>query len=201
MCTLRKVEGPHSTSKNTCVCESVLSSWYSSLCRCREFEEGDVTPCSLVLWRIQLIQAWRDFTHSSVQLTLACGIAAIFSVFVIAVLLRTLLGKISTTRRYLNRHFPHVVHFSFHQDQKNVFHNHFPPSHFSSISFINKKIFVRFYHQHFTLQLSCPPTNHQDDMVNQQLAGKKSGRSAHISSKVTGLQWPTTAIHCRRHLI
>ncbi|XP_067302907.1 protein sel-1 homolog 3-like isoform X2 [Pseudorasbora parva] len=66
------------------------------LSRCREFEEGDVTPCSLVLLRIQLIRAWRDFTHSSVQLLLACGLAAIFSIFVIAVLSQTLLEFFST---------------------------------------------------------------------------------------------------------
>ncbi|XP_050953297.1 protein sel-1 homolog 3 isoform X2 [Labeo rohita] len=62
------------------------------LSRCREFEEGDVTPCSLVLWGMELTQAWRDFTHSSVQLPLACGIAFAFTVFVFAVMLRTLLA-------------------------------------------------------------------------------------------------------------
>ncbi|KTF87506.1 hypothetical protein cypCar_00030566 [Cyprinus carpio] len=62
------------------------------LSRCRAFEEGDVTPCSLVLWRMELLRAWRDFTHSSVQLTLACGIFATLTVFVFAVLLRTLLA-------------------------------------------------------------------------------------------------------------
>lgn len=62
------------------------------LSRCRAFEEGDVTPCSLVLWRMELLRAWRDFTHSSVQLTLACGIFATLTVFVFAVLLQTLLA-------------------------------------------------------------------------------------------------------------
>lgn len=62
------------------------------LSRCRAFEEGDVTPCSLVLWRMELMQAWRDFTHSAVQLPLACGILATLAVFVFAVLLRTLLA-------------------------------------------------------------------------------------------------------------
>ncbi|XP_016382996.1 protein sel-1 homolog 3-like [Sinocyclocheilus rhinocerous] len=62
------------------------------LSRCRAFEEGDVTPCSLVLWRMELMRAWRDFTHSSVQLTLACGVFATLAVFVFAVLLRTLLA-------------------------------------------------------------------------------------------------------------
>ncbi|XP_016085638.1 uncharacterized protein [Sinocyclocheilus grahami] len=52
-------------------------------------EEGDVTPCSLVLWRMELMRAWRDFTHSSVQLTLACGVFATLAVSVFAVLLRT----------------------------------------------------------------------------------------------------------------
>ncbi|KAK7131852.1 hypothetical protein R3I93_018421 [Phoxinus phoxinus] len=66
------------------------------LSRCREFEDGDVTPCSLVLGRIQLMRAWRDFTHSSVQLPLACGMAAAFSLFIIAVLLQTLLAFYST---------------------------------------------------------------------------------------------------------
>ncbi|XP_026054960.1 protein sel-1 homolog 3 [Carassius auratus] len=62
------------------------------LSRCTAFEERDVTPCSLVLWRMELLRAWRDFTHSSVQLTLACGIFATLTVFVLAVLLRTLLA-------------------------------------------------------------------------------------------------------------
>ncbi|XP_016317523.1 protein sel-1 homolog 3-like [Sinocyclocheilus anshuiensis] len=62
------------------------------LSRCRVFEEGDVTPCSLVLWRMELMRAWRDFTHSSVQLPLAGGIFASLAVFVFAVLLRTLLA-------------------------------------------------------------------------------------------------------------
>ncbi|XP_067227793.1 protein sel-1 homolog 3-like isoform X1 [Chanodichthys erythropterus] len=89
------ISAAHNGSRSVVV-ENLLS-------RCRQFEEGDMTPCSLVLWRIQLIQAWRDFTHSSVQLPLACGIAAIFSFFVIAVLLRSLLAFLSTNQS-LGRH-------------------------------------------------------------------------------------------------
>ncbi|XP_051961379.1 protein sel-1 homolog 3 isoform X1 [Xyrauchen texanus] len=62
------------------------------LYRCREFEEGEVTPCALVLWRIHLMRAWREFTHSSVQLLLACATLTTLTVFVFAVLLRTLLA-------------------------------------------------------------------------------------------------------------
>ncbi|KAI7799767.1 putative protein sel-1-like protein 3-like [Triplophysa rosa] len=46
------------------------------LSRCRELEEWDdaVTPCSLVLWRVEVMRAWGDFTHSSIQLPLAWGV-------------------------------------------------------------------------------------------------------------------------------
>lgn len=54
------------------------------------------------------MRAWRDFTHSSVQLPLACGIFTTLAVFVFAVLLRTLLGKTSITKA-------------------NFFHDHFHP--------------------------------------------------------------------------
>ncbi|KTF87660.1 hypothetical protein cypCar_00037654 [Cyprinus carpio] len=62
------------------------------LSRCRQFEDGDVTPCSLVLWRMELMRAWRDFTHSSVQRILAGGVFASLTVFVFAVLFRTLMA-------------------------------------------------------------------------------------------------------------
>lgn len=175
-----------------------------------------MTPCSLVLWRIQLIGAWRDFTHSSVQLPLACGMAVIFSLFIIAVLLQTLLGKTSITTviiKEISRHFP-VVNLRF-ISPKNVSHDHFPLSEFSiqCLSSSKNKVqyksvvtdltFVHFYHQHFTLRVTCQLTNHQRDAVNQQSTGKESvhWRPVHTSSEVTSLQRPTTAFPCRRHRI
>ncbi|KAK2885928.1 hypothetical protein Q8A67_016765 [Cirrhinus molitorella] len=74
----------HNVSR-TAVVANLLSS-------CSEFEEGDVTPCSLVLWRMELNRAWRDFIHSSVQLPLAYGIFITLTVFVFAVMLRALLA-------------------------------------------------------------------------------------------------------------
>ncbi|XP_043080791.1 protein sel-1 homolog 3-like isoform X2 [Puntigrus tetrazona] len=75
----------HSVSRSDVVADLIS--------RCWELEEGDVTPCSLVLWRMELRRAWRDFTHSSVHLPLACGIFAALAAFAFAVLLRTLLGR------------------------------------------------------------------------------------------------------------
>ncbi|XP_073795739.1 protein sel-1 homolog 3 isoform X1 [Danio rerio] len=71
--------------------------------RCREFEEGDVTACSLLLWWIQLSGAWTDFTRSSVQMTLICGISATLLIFMFTLLLRTLYACYSAATQSTSR--------------------------------------------------------------------------------------------------
>ncbi|TRY54908.1 hypothetical protein DNTS_021325 [Danionella cerebrum] len=73
------------------------------LIRCRELEEGDLTPCSLVLWSIGLVRAWRGFSHSSLQLALACGITAAFVFFIFTELLRTLHAHYSSSNQSSER--------------------------------------------------------------------------------------------------
>ncbi|KAA0706751.1 Protein sel-1 -like protein 3 [Triplophysa tibetana] len=75
------------------------------LSRCRELEARNdaLTPCSLVLWRVEVRQAWEDFTHSSTQLPLAFGTIAMLTVFVLTTLLKCLLDCYSTLSHSTNQ--------------------------------------------------------------------------------------------------
>lgn len=75
------------------------------LSRCRQLEvlEDAVTPCALVLWRMEVMRAWRDFTQSSLQLPLACGTVAVLTVFVFTTLFQCLLACYSAVSHSTNR--------------------------------------------------------------------------------------------------
>ncbi|KAI4880328.1 hypothetical protein NFI96_022637, partial [Prochilodus magdalenae] len=61
------------------------------LLRCRKFEgeKADLSPCALTLFGVQLRKAWRDFTHSTIQLTLAWGTLTVLLLFVLGIVIQS----------------------------------------------------------------------------------------------------------------
>ncbi|XP_056305432.1 protein sel-1 homolog 3-like [Danio aesculapii] len=89
------------------------------LYRCREFEEGDVTACSLLLWWIQLSRAWTDITHSTVQMMLIGGISVTLVIFMFTVLLQTLHACYSAAYQSTSRSSDRVEEAAFDEQDIN----------------------------------------------------------------------------------
>ncbi|XP_017566947.2 protein sel-1 homolog 3 [Pygocentrus nattereri] len=67
------------------------------LLRCREFEgeKDDMSPCALALFGVQVRKAWWDFTHSTMQLTLAWWTLAVLLLFVLGIGIQSALSYCS----------------------------------------------------------------------------------------------------------